>query len=64
MADPEVERWLSETNPGLAPAMRRVAEIILGADPRLRAYLKYGTVTFAYEGDLAAFVQRSRDAFR
>jgi len=28
-----------------------------GADPRLRAYVKYGTVTFAYGGDLAAFVQ-------
>jgi hypothetical protein len=57
VADPEVESWLAETNPKLEPAMRRVTEVILGADPRLRAYVKYGTVTFAYGGDLAAFVQ-------
>lgn len=53
----EVERWLRETDPELEPAMRRVAEIILGADRRLTAFVKYRTVTFAYEGDLAAFVQ-------
>lgn len=57
MADAAIQQWLSKTNPSLAPAMRRVAEIILGADPRLTAYLKYGTITFVYEGDLAAFVQ-------
>jgi hypothetical protein len=57
VADPEVERWLTETNPPLELGMRRVTEIILGADPRLTAYLKYGTVTFASGGDLAAFVQ-------
>jgi hypothetical protein len=52
-----VATWLRDTNPGLAPAMTRVAEIILGADPRLTAYVTYGTVHFAYEGDMAAFVQ-------
>jgi hypothetical protein len=57
VADPEVERWLTETDPPLEPAMRRVAEIILGADPRLTAYLKYGTVTSAHGGAPAAFVQ-------
>jgi hypothetical protein len=57
MTDSEVERWLRETNPALEPAMRRVAEVILDADPRLTAYVKYGTLTFAFEGDLAAFVQ-------
>jgi hypothetical protein len=55
--DVVVDRWLSDTNPDLEAALRRVIEIILGADPRLTAYVKYGTVTFAYEGDLAAFVQ-------
>ena len=30
---------------------------MLASDPRLTAYLKNGTVQFAYEGDLAAFVQ-------
>lgn len=37
--------------------MRRVREIILRADRRMTEYVKYGTLTFAYEGDLAAFVQ-------
>ncbi|MDQ3210151.1 MAG: hypothetical protein M3Q20_03075 [Actinomycetota bacterium] len=54
---PEVERWLRETNPPLEPPMRRVAEVVLGADQRMTAYLKHGTVQFAYEGDLTAFVQ-------
>jgi hypothetical protein len=53
----EVEAWLRDTNPSLAPVLRRVTEVILGADPRLTAYLKYGTLQFAYQGDLAAFVQ-------
>jgi hypothetical protein len=53
----DVESWVAATNPALAAAMRRVAEIVLGADPRLTAYLKYGTVHFASDGDLAAFVQ-------
>lgn len=57
MADSQVERWLSQTNPALESAMRRITEVILDADPRLTAYVKYGTATFAYEGDLAAFVQ-------
>ena len=53
----DVDRWLRETNPALEPAIRRVTEVILASDARLTAYLKNGTVQFAYEGDLAAFVQ-------
>ena len=34
-----------------------MTELILTSDPRLTAYLKNGTVQFAFEGDLAAFVQ-------
>lgn len=37
--------------------MRRVREIILRADPRVSEYVKYGTLTFGHEGDLAGFVQ-------
>lgn len=53
----DVDRWLLETNPALEPALRRVTELILAADARLTAYVKNGTVQFAYEGDMAAFVQ-------
>ena len=55
--DAAVDRWLTETNPALEPAMRAVAETILNADPRMQADLQHGTVTFAFGGDLAAFVQ-------
>jgi hypothetical protein len=54
---PDVDRWLRETNPTLEPAMRRITEIVLGADSRMQAYLKNGTVQLAFEGNLAAFVQ-------
>jgi hypothetical protein len=53
----DVDRWLRETNPPLESTFRRVTELILASDPRLTAYLKNGTMQFAYEGDLAAFVQ-------
>ena len=31
-------------------------EVFLEADPRMTEYVKYGTVQFAYDGDLANFV--------
>jgi len=55
--DADVDRWMRETNPPLESTMRLIAEIALGADPRMSAYLKHGTVQLAFEGDLAAFVQ-------
>ena len=53
----DVDRWLRETNPALESALRRVTAVILAADARLTAYVKNRTVQFAYEGDMAAFVQ-------
>jgi hypothetical protein len=60
MTDAAVERWFEETRPPAEAAMRRVREIILAADPRVTEYVKYGTVTFAFEGDLCAFVQHRK----
>ena len=54
---PEVDRWFVERKPPAAAAMQRVREVILKADPRMTEYVKYGTVQFASEGDLANFVQ-------
>jgi hypothetical protein len=54
---PYIERWFDEIKPPRETMMRRVREIILRAEPRLTESIKYGTLTFAYEGDLAAFVQ-------
>lgn len=39
--------------------MRRVREIILSADRRMTEFVKYGTLTFGYDGDFATFVQVS-----
>jgi len=56
----EVDRWFKERKPPAAPAMQRVRQAILGADPRLTEYVKYGTVQFAFEGDMANFVQHGK----
>src|SRR5207253_10011309 len=37
--------------------LRRVRDVILWSDGRMTEYLKYGTVQFACNGDLASFVQ-------
>ncbi len=53
----EVERWFAATTPPSEAALRRVRDIILGADRRMTEYVKYGTVQFAFEGDFANFVK-------
>jgi hypothetical protein len=53
----DVDRWLAERVEPAAPLLRRVREIIVAADPRLREFVQNRTLTFAYKGDFAAFVQ-------
>jgi hypothetical protein len=56
--DRDVEQWFSALGEPPQEAMRRVAEVILGADARMTAGVKYGTVAFASAGgDCCAFVQ-------
>ena len=56
----EVERWFAEKKPPTEATMRKVREIILGADRRMTEYVKYGTLTFGYNGgDFATMVQVS-----
>src|SRR6266567_263217 len=56
----EVERWFAEKKPPTEATMRKVREIILGADRRMTEYVKYGTLTFGYDGgDFATMVQVS-----
>jgi len=59
-ASAEIERWFAAKKPPAEPAMRRVREIILSADPRLTEYIKYGSVHFGYEGDFVTFVQADK----
>ena len=56
--DPYVDRWL-EGKPA-EPVLRRVRDVIMWADTRVSEYLKYGTVQFACNGDMANFVQHDR----
>jgi hypothetical protein len=54
----EVERWFKTTKPPSEDAMRRVRDVILGADASMRERVQYG-VTFSSSktGDFAAFVR-------
>lgn len=54
-SNPEVESWLK--GKAAEPALRRVREIFMEADPRMGEYLKYGTIQIGFEGDFADFVQ-------
>jgi len=42
------------------PILRRVRDVILGADSRMGEATKYGTVTFHSGGDFASFVQHNK----
>ena len=56
----DVEDWFAARKPPAEAALRRVREIILGADQRMTEYVKYGTVQFAFGGDMANFVQTNK----
>jgi len=60
MTSAEVEAWLASLKPATSDPIRRVREVILAADPRMTEYVKYRTLTFAFGGDLAAFVGLAR----
>ena len=53
-----IERWFASTKPPSEAALRRVRDIILGADPSMRERIQYG-ITFSSitSGDFAAFVR-------
>ena len=56
-----VERWFKTTQPPSEAALRRVRDIILGADPSMRERTQYG-ITFSSTktpGDFGAFVRYS-----
>ena len=54
----EVEAWFGALGAHpLEPVMRRVCEIILGADERMSAQIQYGTLQFVYKSGFCALVQ-------
>jgi hypothetical protein len=55
--NPDVDAWFAQLAHPLKPAMQRVREIILAADPRMTELVQYGTVQFVYVTALCNFVQ-------
>jgi hypothetical protein len=53
--NPEVDRWFDERDHPLDDALRRVREIILGADERVTESIKWKTPTFSFEGNIVSF---------
>ena len=54
----EVERWFASTKLPSEAALRRVRDVILGADPSMRERIQYGiTFSSTKSGDFAAFVR-------
>jgi len=53
----EVDAWFGARKPPAAAAMRRVRDVIHAADPRITEYVKYGSVQFGYDGDMATYVK-------
>jgi hypothetical protein len=56
--DTAVEKWFDarSTHP-LAPAMRMIRGVIMGADPRMKETVQYGTIQFVCQRGFANFVQ-------
>jgi hypothetical protein len=55
-----VERWFKTVRPPSESAMRRVREVILGADASMSERVQYGvTFSSSTSGDFAAFVRYS-----
>jgi len=55
-----IEAWFARTKPPSETALRRVRDIILGADPSMRERVQYGiTFSSTKSGDFGAFVRYS-----
>ena len=56
----QVERWFKTTKPPSEHAMRRVRDVIIGADASMSERVQYGvTFSSSKSGDFAAFVRYS-----
>lgn len=56
----DVDDWFASKELPAEAALQRVRQVILQADPRMTEYVKYGTVQFAFSGDMANFVQTGK----
>jgi uncharacterized protein YdhG (YjbR/CyaY superfamily) len=56
----DVEAWFARYENPMKPAVQRLREIVLGADPRIGECIKWGAPTFTFEGNLASFFPKSK----
>jgi hypothetical protein len=59
-SDPSVDAWFDDYDNPMKPAVLRVREIILAADPRITESIKWKAPTFAYKGNIASFYPKTR----
>ena len=58
--DPNVDAWFDDYDNPMKPAVQRVREIILAADPRITESIKWKAPTFTYKGNIASFYPKAR----
>jgi hypothetical protein len=58
--NPSVDAWFDAYDNPMKPAVQRVREIILAADPRITESIKWKAPTFEYKGNIASFYPKAR----
>jgi hypothetical protein len=58
--DTSVDAWFDAYDNPMKPAVQRVREIILAADPRITESIKWKAPTFEYKGNIASFYAKAR----
>jgi hypothetical protein len=58
--NPSVDAWFEVYDNPMKPAVQRVREIILAADPRITESIKWKAPTFEYKGNIASFYPKAR----
>jgi uncharacterized protein YdhG (YjbR/CyaY superfamily) len=56
----EVEAWFARYENPMKDVVRRMREIVLGADARIAECIKWQAPTFIFEGNLASFFPKSK----
>jgi hypothetical protein len=56
----EVDAWFARYDNPMKPVVRRIREIVLGADGRMDECIKWQAPTFTYRGNLASFFPKSK----
>jgi hypothetical protein len=58
--NPEVDAWFDAYDNPKKDLVRRVRDIVLGADPRISECVKWKAPTFMYKGNIASFFPKSK----